>query len=54
MTRNEGRTVLNMPKSEATGMDDFYFRSNNLSPVGTEPDDTPPGDPNADPAAVGG
>lgn len=40
MTPNEGRSVLNMPKSEATGMDTFYLPTNNLTQVG----DTAPGD----------
>ena len=37
MTPNEGRGVLNMPKSVATGMDQFYLPFNNLQPVGSPP-----------------
>jgi hypothetical protein len=34
MTRNEGRSVLNMPQSDQDGMDDFYFEANNMGRVG--------------------
>jgi HK97 family phage portal protein len=34
MTRNEGRAVLNLPRSDQTGMDDFYYQANNARPVG--------------------
>lgn len=51
MTPNEGRGVLNMPKSDADGMDDFYYRANNLRAVGDSPDDELDGEP-ADPAAA--
>lgn len=37
MTPNEGRAILNQPKSSDTGMDQFYLPTNNLSPVGTPP-----------------
>ena len=37
MTPNEGRGVLNMPKSGARGMDQFYLPFNNLQPVGAPP-----------------
>lgn len=30
---NEGRAILNMPKSEQAGMDDFYLPRNNLFPL---------------------
>jgi HK97 family phage portal protein len=33
MTPNEGRAVLNQPRSEQGGMDDFYLPQNNLQPV---------------------
>jgi HK97 family phage portal protein len=33
MTPNEGRAVLNAPRSEAPGMDEFYMPVNNLAPV---------------------
>jgi HK97 family phage portal protein len=39
MTPNEGRSVLNMPKSPDDGMDVFYMPTNNMNPVGTENDD---------------
>lgn len=35
MTRNEGRGVLNMPRSSQDGMDEFYFEANNMGRVGT-------------------
>jgi HK97 family phage portal protein len=50
MTPNEGRSVLNMPRSDAEGMDDFYFRANNLraidapDPDAVEPEPEPAGD----------
>jgi len=34
MTPNEGRSILNMPQSDADGMDDFYLPRNNLWPQG--------------------
>jgi HK97 family phage portal protein len=37
MTPNEGRSVLNLAKSEDTGMDSFYLPVNNLQPVGSPP-----------------
>ena len=37
MTPNEGRSVLNMPKSTLPGMDTFYLPFNNLQPVGSPP-----------------
>jgi phage portal protein BeeE len=46
MTPNEGRSVLNMPRSSEDGMDAFYMPTNNMTPVGA-PDDTSP-------AATGG
>lgn len=42
MTPNESRSTLNLPRSDQDGMDDFYLPANNLSPVGTAPDSTPP------------
>lgn len=35
LTPNEGRSVLNMPKSTEAGMDRFYVPSNNLEPIGS-------------------
>lgn len=37
MTPNEGRQVLNQPKSPDPGMDQFYLPFNNLQPVGSPP-----------------
>lgn len=37
MTPNEGRSKINMPRSDDEGMDQFYLQTNNLSPVGTPP-----------------
>jgi HK97 family phage portal protein len=51
MTPNEGRSVLNMPKSSDDGMDSFYFRANNLREVGTT--DPSQDEPSADPAPTG-
>lgn len=42
MTPNEGRSVLNMPRSTSPGMDAFYVRANNLRPMGA--DDAEPAD----------
>jgi HK97 family phage portal protein len=36
-TPNEGRDVLNLPRSEDPGMDQFYLPMNNLQPVGSPP-----------------
>jgi HK97 family phage portal protein len=36
-TPNEGRSIINMPRSTSTGMDDFYLPFNNLQPVGSRP-----------------
>ena len=36
-TPNEGRTIINMPKSTAPGMNQFYLPFNNLQPVGASP-----------------
>jgi HK97 family phage portal protein len=33
MTPNEGRTILNLPREAAEGMDEFYLPRNNLIPV---------------------
>jgi hypothetical protein len=33
LTPNEGRGVLNQPKSDQDGMDDFYLPRNNLWPL---------------------
>jgi hypothetical protein len=60
MTPNEGRGVLNMPKSDDPGMDQFYLPFNNLQPVGSPPlPNMPPtthipgGDPSGPPVAPG-
>jgi hypothetical protein len=37
MTPNEGRSVLNQPKSDDPAMNEFYLPTNNLAPVGTPP-----------------
>ena len=37
LTPNEGRSVLNRPKSPDPGMDRFYLPFNNLQPVGSPP-----------------
>ena len=37
LTPNEGRSVLNRPKSADPGMDQFYLPFNNLQPVGSPP-----------------
>jgi phage portal protein BeeE len=44
MTPNEGRSTLNLPRSDAPGMDDFYFRANNLRAMG-DAGDEPPAEP---------
>jgi HK97 family phage portal protein len=54
MNRNEGRSILNMPRSDQPGMDDFFFEANNMGRVGdaTAADTAAgdgSGDPNADP-----
>jgi HK97 family phage portal protein len=33
MTPNEGRSILNMPQSDIPEMDEFFYPSNNLSPI---------------------
>lgn len=35
LTPNEGRSILNKPRSDQDGMDDFYLPVNNLQPVGS-------------------
>jgi HK97 family phage portal protein len=37
MTPNEGRTVLNLPKSDQEGMDSWFAPLNNWWPIGTPP-----------------
>lgn len=37
LTPNEGRAILNRPKSQDPGMDRFYLPFNNLQPVGSPP-----------------
>lgn len=37
MVPNEGRDILNLPRSDNPGMDKFYLPTNNLQPVGTPP-----------------
>lgn len=37
LTPNEGRAVLNRPRSTAPAMDDFFLPFNNLAPIGTPP-----------------
>jgi HK97 family phage portal protein len=37
MTPNEGRSMLKLKQDENPAMDEFYFPSNNLTPVGTPP-----------------
>lgn len=34
MTPNEGRSVLNQPRSDVPGMDEFYMPTNNMTPIG--------------------
>jgi len=36
MTPNEGRTKINLPRSDDPAMDQFYLPRNNLWPIGTE------------------
>jgi HK97 family phage portal protein len=57
-TPNEGRAVLNLPRSEQDGMDDFYLPRNNLWPLSVPyPENgmgaTASGDPACEPAPTG-
>ena len=50
LTPNEGRSVLNLPRSTQSGMDDFYLPRNNLWPLSVPYPDKGMG---TDPAATG-
>jgi HK97 family phage portal protein len=49
MKPNEGRTILNLPRSDQVEMDEFYLPFNNLAPIGTPPARGSRGGGNTDP-----
>jgi HK97 family phage portal protein len=50
LTPNEGRDLINMPRSPNPGMDEFYLPFNNLAPVGTTPQPIQPPAPRTSPS----
>jgi HK97 family phage portal protein len=57
MKPNEGRTILNLPRSQQPEMEEFYLPFNNLAPIGTPPvkyQKTPTPAPGDEPAQTSG